>query len=87
MKRGASIGSGATILCGLTIGEQAIVGAGSVVTADVPPQTVVTGVPAQPLCSLDEYIERYQRKMIPITSKNRRELRRELTQRLWGETR
>ena len=37
VKRGASIGSGATLLCGITIGERAIVGAGSVVTKDVPP--------------------------------------------------
>jgi acetyltransferase-like isoleucine patch superfamily enzyme len=46
IKRGASIGSNATILCGVTIGEYAIVGAGSVVTHDVPPGTVVAGNPA-----------------------------------------
>lgn len=49
VKRGASIGSGATILCGVTIGEQAVVGAGSVVTKDVPASTVVAGNPARPL--------------------------------------
>ena len=49
VRRGASIGSGATILCGVTIGEQAIVGAGSVVTHDVPPMTIVAGNPARPL--------------------------------------
>jgi acetyltransferase-like isoleucine patch superfamily enzyme len=49
VKRGASIGSGATILCGLTIGEQAIVGAGSVVTKDVPPGAIVAGNPARVL--------------------------------------
>jgi UDP-2-acetamido-3-amino-2,3-dideoxy-glucuronate N-acetyltransferase len=43
----ASIGSHATILCGLTIGEGAIIGAGAVVTRDVPAHTVVTGVPAR----------------------------------------
>ena len=46
IKRGASIGSNATILCGVTIGESAIVGAGSVVIHDVPPNTVVAGNPA-----------------------------------------
>jgi len=49
VQRGASIGSGATILCGVTIGEAAIVGAGSVVTRDVPAQTVVAGNPARVL--------------------------------------
>jgi UDP-2-acetamido-3-amino-2,3-dideoxy-glucuronate N-acetyltransferase len=43
----ASIGSNATILCGVTIGEGAIVGAGSVVTRDVPPYTIVAGNPAK----------------------------------------
>ena len=45
--RGASIGSGAVIMCGVTVGERALVGAGAVVTRDVPPDTVVAGVPAR----------------------------------------
>ena len=49
IKRGASIGSNATILCGVTVGEGAMVGAGSVVTRDVPPNTIVAGNPAHPL--------------------------------------
>ncbi len=49
VKRGASIGSNATILAGVTIGENAIVGAGSVVTHDVPPQAIVAGNPARVL--------------------------------------
>lgn len=47
IKRRASIGSNATILCGVTIGENAIVGAGSVVTRDVPDHAVVAGNPAR----------------------------------------
>lgn len=81
------IGANSIVMPGVQIGPNSIVGAGSVVTSDVAPQTVVAGVPAQVLCSLDEYIEHYQRKMIPITATNRRELRRELTHQLWGEMR
>ena len=47
VKRGASVGSNATLLCGITIGENALVGAGSVVTKDVPPNAVVAGNPAR----------------------------------------
>jgi acetyltransferase-like isoleucine patch superfamily enzyme len=47
IKRGASVGSNATILCGVTVGEAAIVGAGSVVTKDVPAHTIVAGNPAK----------------------------------------
>ena len=47
IKKGASIGSSATILCGITIGENAIVGAGSMVTKDIPPGVVVAGNPAK----------------------------------------
>jgi len=49
VKRGASIGSSSTIMCGVTIGEHAIVGAGSVVTKDVPDNAIVAGVPARVL--------------------------------------
>jgi len=47
VKRGASIGTSATILCGITIGENAVVGAGSVVTHDVPDNAIVAGNPAR----------------------------------------
>ena len=54
IKKGASIGSNATILCGLTIGENAIIGAGSVVVKDVPDNVIVAGNPAKVLRSIDE---------------------------------
>ena len=47
VRQGASIGSGAVILCGVTIGARAMVGAGAVVTRDVPDDAVVAGVPAR----------------------------------------
>jgi acetyltransferase-like isoleucine patch superfamily enzyme len=49
VERRASIGSGAVILCGVSIGEDAIIGAGAVVTRDVPPGTIVAGTPARTL--------------------------------------
>ncbi|MBL0717382.1 MAG: N-acetyltransferase [Desulfosarcina sp.] len=47
IKKRAAIGSNATIMCGITIGEGALIGAGAVVTRDVPPDTMVTGNPAK----------------------------------------
>jgi UDP-2-acetamido-3-amino-2,3-dideoxy-glucuronate N-acetyltransferase len=47
VRKGVSIGSGAVIMCGVTIGERALVGAGAVVTHDVPADAVVAGVPAR----------------------------------------
>ena len=57
VKKGASIGSGATILSKVRIGENAIVGAGSVVTKDVPPNTIVVGNPAKFLRSIEPTLE------------------------------
>jgi acetyltransferase-like isoleucine patch superfamily enzyme len=54
IKKGASIGSGATILSKVTVGEGAIVGAGSVVTKDVPPRTIVAGNPARVLRTITQ---------------------------------
>ena len=54
VKQGASIGSSATLLCGITVGEESIVGAGSVVTKDVPPHTIVAGNPAKVLRKIEE---------------------------------
>lgn len=81
------VGVNTIILPDVKIGSNSIIGAGSVVTKDVPPQTVAAGVPARPICSLTEYIERYQQKMIPVTASNGQELRRELTEKLWGAAR
>jgi acetyltransferase-like isoleucine patch superfamily enzyme len=54
VKRGASIGSGAVILCGVTIGERVTVGAGAVVTRDVPADATVAGVPARVIAGAAE---------------------------------
>ncbi len=54
VQRGASIGSGATLLCGITIGARAVIGAGSVVTRDVPPDAIVAGNPARVLRKLSQ---------------------------------
>jgi len=54
VKKGASIGSGSTILSNITIGEKAIIGAGSVVTRDVEPHTIVAGNPAKVLRYIDD---------------------------------
>lgn len=57
VRKGASIGSGATILSKVVIGENAIVGAGSVVTRDVPPNTIVAGNPARILRSINSELK------------------------------
>jgi UDP-2-acetamido-3-amino-2,3-dideoxy-glucuronate N-acetyltransferase len=54
IKRGVSIGSGAVILCGVTVGEKALVGAGAVVTRDVPDHSTVAGVPARVIKHVNE---------------------------------
>jgi len=57
IKKGASIGSGATILSNTNVGENAIVGAGSVVTKDVPPNSIVAGNPAKVLRFIEQTME------------------------------
>ena len=54
VKRGASIGANATVVCGVTIGAWAFIAAGAVVTKDVPDDTLVVGVPARPIKKLNE---------------------------------
>jgi acetyltransferase-like isoleucine patch superfamily enzyme len=81
------IGHNAILMLDIDIGPNSIVGAGSVVTKSVPPNTVVIGNPARQLCSLDDYIQRYLGKMLALESQNFNELRKELTMKLWKEER
>lgn len=57
------VGASSTIMPGVTVGDVAIVGAGSVVTKDVAPGTVVAGNPARPICSSTDYLARQKEKM------------------------
>lgn len=81
------IGNNAIILPGVEIGPDSAVGAGSVVTKSVPPQTIVAGNPAVPIKTLDQYIEGYRRRMMPLEATDRDSLRKELTVKLWGQER
>ena len=54
VRKSASIGANATIVCGVTIGEYAMIGSGSVVTKDVPAYTLVVGNPARRVCEIDK---------------------------------
>lgn len=60
VKRGASLGANCTIVCGVTIGEFAFVGAGAVVNRDVPPYALMVGVPARQLGWMSEYGEQLE---------------------------
>jgi acetyltransferase-like isoleucine patch superfamily enzyme len=81
------IGLRAVLMPGVTVGPRSIVGAGSLVTRDVPPDTVAGGFPARVLCTLEEYEQKYRERMIPGLSSDRAELRRQLTRHFWGEPR
>jgi len=81
------IGVSAIILGDVVVGPNSIVGAGSVVTKNIPPNMVYAGNPAKPICSLEEYIEKYSGKLTQINAQDRKGLRSELTTKLWGEIR
>ena len=79
LRRNAYIGSGAMILPGVTVGESAIVGAGAVVISDVPARTIVVGVPAKVVGTIDKSAERFLSKRGPFLWKYYEEPR-ELTE-------
>ena len=81
------IGNNAILLPGIEIGPDAAIGAGSVVTKTVPPRTIAAGNPARSLKTLDEYMEGYRERMIPLQAKDAAALRKELTRKLWGRER
>lgn len=63
IKKGASVGSSSTLLCGVTIGENSIVGAGSVVTKDVPPNMIVAGNPARQIRKIIKEEENHENSL------------------------
>ena len=77
------IGMYTVILPGIKIGKNTIVGAGSVVTKNLKGNNVYGGVPAKKICSLEEYEKKYKKKMFEIKAKDRKELKKELIERLW----
>ncbi len=78
------IGVNVTLLPNIRIGPNAIVGAGSVVTKDVPPNTVVAGNPARPICTLEEYEQKCLARHIDIP-RDREAARKVLEAHFWGE--
>ena len=81
------IGINTVILPNVTIGDDSIIGACSVVTKNVPSRTVFAGNPAKQICTVDQFISKYCRKMIPCQSIDRASLRQELTEYFWNEYR
>jgi acetyltransferase-like isoleucine patch superfamily enzyme len=80
----SQIGVNVTILPNVVIGPNSVVGAGSVVTKDVPPDTVVAGNPARPICTLAEFEEKCRARHIAIPD-NPAEARTVLERHFWGD--
>lgn len=80
----SQVGVNVTILPNVTIGPNAVVGAGSVVTKDVPPDSVVAGNPARPICSLAEYEQKCLARHIDIPL-DKDEARLLLERHFWGD--
>lgn len=78
------IGVNATIMPNVTIGPNSVVGACSVVTKDVPPETVVAGNPARVVCTLDEYEEKCREQHLDVP-KDRESMRKVLELHFWGD--
>ena len=76
------VGIRTIIMPGVTIGDNAIIGAGSIVTKDVPSNTVVCGVPAKTVRTLEEYAEKIKHRAVPTKGMNEEEKREYLSNRL-----
>ncbi len=79
------IGTNCTIIGGVRIGPNAIIAAGAVVNKDVPPNSVVGGVPARVICSFDEYLEKRKRLYPEGLKPTRQDVSDELAQYMWQD--
>jgi len=87
IKDNCFIGLGSIILYDVTVGPNSVVGAGSIVTKDVPPNTVVAGVPAKVVCSIDEYKKKCLQKWYGLNLKGSRETwKGQLIKFFWSDT-